>query len=808
MFINSLKISFRYLMKNRTFSFINIFGLTLGFTCFILISLFLQDELSYDKFHSDASRTYRVIQHEQKEDKIRDVAPVAARIGAEALKQFPEVEDAMRISALGRITMGNDPANRGYEPITIADANFFNFFDFELVAGDPETALALPGTLVLSEKLAQKYFGKESALGKKIWTSTQEFTISGVMKDSPKDSHLQVQALFAEATWANYFDWYKNFVNSDWRSNSFITYIKLKDGADAVALSDKLTSLVKTNYPADQEFKSTFTLQPLADIHLYSEDIQGAGMNTAGIKPFYLYIFGAVAVLILLIACLNYMNLSTAAAFKRTREIGTRKTLGAEKLQLVMQFTGEAILLAVSSLAAAIAIVQVVLPAVNEFLGKDLSMTRIPLNLLLAIIATMISAGIISSLYPAYIISKVSPVEAIKREVKFGNRALPFRKMLIVVQFSISIMMIASTLVIYRQLQFMKSKDLGFDVSDLLVVDINSDPLRRNFESVKALFKSVPEVQRISTSTRVPGEWKSFPITTVRGGSPKETETIFVGIDDDFMDTYEIKLVAGRNFSGDKSDSLKVILTKLAVEELGLNDPLGQIIEIPTFRNGGNIRNLEKPFRVEVIGIAENFHFESFREKMMPLVFAYANTPIQRIDYYTMRISTNDWEGTIDKLKAVNNKLAPDDPLEYTFLDGRFKEFYSADVKRGQVFMVFSCVIVFIACLGLFALVSYSIESRTKEIGIRKVLGATVQNIVHMISKEFLLLIFIAGIIAIPITIYLMKSWLQDFAYHIPMGADIFILAAALAATIALLTISFRSIKAAIMNPVKSLRSE
>jgi len=809
MFIKSLKISFRYLMKNRTFSMINIFGLTAGFACFILIALFLIDELNFDRFHSDADRIYRVIQHEQKDNNTRKVAPVAARIGPEAVKQFPEVESVLRISALGRITMGNDPANRGYERIMLADANFFSFFDYGLIEGDPETALAVPDALVLSESVARKYFGREPALGKRIWTSTQEFTVTGIMKDPPKNSHLRIELLFGETTWANYLAWYKNFVASDWRSNSFITYMKVKPGADVQSLSSKLTSLVKDNYPADTEFRSTFSLQPLDDIHLYSDEIQGSEINTAGIKPFYLYIFGAVAVLILLIACLNYMNLSTAATYKRTREIGTRKTLGAEKFQLVMQFTGEAFLLALFSLVVSIAFVQALLPFVNEFLEKDLSITRLPLHLMLAIIAAMIFAGIFSSLYPSWIISRVSPADAIKREIKLGNRAVPLRKMLVVVQFAISIMMIASTMIIYRQLQFMKSKDLGFNVDNLLVVDINSAPLRQNFENVKSRFRSVGEVQRISTSTRVPGEWKSFPITTLKAsGSPEETEMIFVGIDDDFLETYGIRLLAGRNFNGEKSDSLKVILTQLAVEQMGLKDPVGQTIEIPTVRNGGNIQVLETPFRAEVIGVAENFHFESFRQKMMPLVFAYPNTPIQRIDYYTMRISTNDWEATINKLKQVNNQLALDDPLEYTFLDGRFKEFYRPDVKRGQIFMVFSCIIVIIASLGLFALVSYSIESRTKEIGIRKVLGASVQNIVNMISKEFLILILVAGVVAIPVTVYLMKSWLQDFAYHITLGADIFISALTVSCLIALVTISFRSIKAAIMNPVNSLRGE
>ncbi|HYC86099.1 MAG TPA: ABC transporter permease, partial [Chryseosolibacter sp.] len=559
MFINNLKISIRYLLKNRTFSFINVFGLTLGFTCFILIALFLQDELTYDRFHSDADRIYRVIQHEEKDGNIRDVAPVAARIGPEAAKQFPEVEDATRVSAIGRTTMGNDPANRGYERITIADPNFFNFFDFELIEGDPKTALAAPDGLVISESTAKKYFGDQPALGKRIWTSALEFTITGIMKDPPKDSHLQIHVLFAEATWANYFDWYKDFVASDWRSNSFITYVKLRPGANSAAMNEKLTALIKKNYPTDREFKSTYSLQPLTDIHLYSENIQGTEINASGIKPFYLYIFGAVAVLIVLIACLNYMNLSTAAAYKRTREIGTRKTLGAQKSQLVLQFTGEAVLLATVALIAAVAIVQVLLPPINQFLGKDLSLTAVPAELITGIPAAMLLAGVLSSVYPAFIIARVSPAEALKREIRIGNSALPLRKMLVVVQFTVSIMMIASTLIIYRQLEFMKNKELGFNLNNLLVIDINSDPLRRNFETVKERFRSVPEVQSISTSTRVPGEWKSFPIATTRAaGAPEESEMIFVGIDNDFLETYDLKLIAGRNFSGDKADSLKV----------------------------------------------------------------------------------------------------------------------------------------------------------------------------------------------------------------------------------------------------------
>lgn len=815
MLSNYFRIAFRYLLKNRTFSLINIFGLTLGFLCFILITLYLHDELSYDTFHADADRIYRIVQHENLENGTsRKVAQVAARIGPEATKQLPEVEDAFRIQGLGRTTLGNDPARRDYERIISSDDNFFKFFDFELLEGDASTALTIPDGIVLTQKSAEKYFGREPALGRKIWTAMDrdgqpvELQVTGIMKDIPTNSHVQIEMIFSDRSWPTMFTGYNDFMNTDWQSNSFVSYLKLKPGASKKVVEEKLTAMVKANFPKDSDFKSSFTLQPLTDIHLYSDDIQGP-QNANGIKPFYLYMFAGVGILILLIACLNYMNLSTAAAFKRTREIGTRKTLGALKRQLIGQFSGEAVLLSVTSFIIAVTLVQLVLPSVNEFTEKQMVLSALPVKWMYLILGAVIFAGLSSSLYPAYIAAKVKPAEALKKEVKIGNRSLPVRKLLVVAQFSISILMIASTLVIYQQLQYMKSKDLGFNLDNLLVVDINSGQLRRNFENVKAEFARIPEVQSISTSTRVPGEWKSFPVGTVRpSGADAGVEMIYVGIDDDFLSTYNITLLEGRNFVSGSSDSLKVILTKLAVEQLNLTNPVGQIIEIPTVRFGGSIDNLEQPFRAEVIGVADNFHFESFRQKMMPLVFASPNTQIQRIDYYTMKVTTSNWSETIAKLKEVNTKIDPNNPMEYTFLNEQFETFYKADEKRGQTFLIFSSVIVLIACLGLFALVSFAIESRMKEIGIRKVLGASVQSIVALVSKEFLLLVVVACLIALPVSYWLMKSWLAEFAYQIGLGVELFAAAGILAVVIAFVTISFRTIKAATSNPVDSLRNE
>lgn len=815
MLFNHFKISLRHLLNNKTFTFINVFGLTLGFLCFVLLSLYIHDELSFDGFHQDSAKIYRVIQNEKLEDgTIRNVSFIAGRVGPESTTQLPEIESSVRITQLGRLTMGNDPMKRDYEDVTVVDSNFFSFFNFPLLEGDAKTALSQPDGIVISESFAKKYFGDTPAFGKQLWSNRTrngksiEFTVTGIMKDFPKNSHIQYDILFANNTWLSVYDWYRD-MDANWADNSFVTYIKLRDDAVIATTESRVSKLVQTHYPKDRTFKSEFYFQPFTDVHLYSSNIQDNETAGNGMTPFYLYMFAGIAFMLLLIACLNYMNLSTAAALKRTREIGTRKTLGAQRFQLITQFVSDSVVLSVISLSLALTFLQIILPSVNQFTGKDLSLTTLPLEWSLGMLAVVLTAGILSAIYPALITAKVSPAEALKKEFRIANTRLPMRKILVVVQFTISIIMITSTLIVYQQLNFMRSKDIGIQTENLVVIDINSRNLRANYESVKAEFGSPSEVLSISTSTRVPGEWKNFPMATVRPADEANgKEMIYVGIDNDFLTTYDIRLKEGRNFTSGPADSSKVILTELAVKQLGLTNPVGQIIEIPTVRWGGSIEHLPNVLTVEVIGIAEDFHFESLRTDMKPVIFAAPNTYIQAIDYYTLKIKTNNWPEMIEKLKAINTKIEPNNPLEYTFLNGRFEEFYKADAQRGQIFLTFSLIVVLIACMGLFALVSYAVEARVKEIGIRKVLGASVNNIVGMISKEFLLLVFIACAIAIPPAHLFMQKWLSDFAYRINLGAGIFIVAGIIILLIAGLTISLRSIKAATVNPVKSLRSE
>lgn len=817
MYKSYFKISVRQLIKNKTFSAINISVLTLGFTCFLLLSLYLHDELSFDMFHRDAKNIYRLTQREQQDnDTQRSISSVAPAIGKELREQFAEVEDMVRLSAFGRVTLGNDPTHRTHERALSADANFFTFFDFPLVEGDAKSALQEPFSIVVSERIKEKYFGTGPALGKQIWSGYRHngqpvyLTVGGVMKNFPKNSHLQIDILFSEATWHSLYDDYTQYVTTEWVDTEYTTYLKIKPQSNIESLNTKIESLVKSNFPANREFRSSFELQPLDEVHTQSSQLESAAeeFNANSIKPFYLYTFGALGLLLLITACLNYMNLATAVAIKRTREIGTRKTLGAPRTQMVAQFITDSLLFVLLSFFVSVALVYLVLPWINNFTNKEISIGALPFEWLLLVATTIFLVGILAALYPAFIATRVSIVDALKREIKIGG-SLSVRKGLLTLQFAISVMMIASTLIIYQQLNYLREKDLGFSHDNLLVIDVNSRNLRRNFETVKSEFGKPPEVLRVTASTRVPGEWKSFPVATTKSNqNTSGRDMIFVGIDRDFLDTYKIKLLAGRTIQDPVADSLKIVVTQLAVEQLGLTDPIGQQVEIPRVRYGERMQELEVPFRAEIIGVVENFHFESLRSQQMPVIFGAPNTAIQVIDYYTLQIKTQNWSNTLETLKAINHQLDPDTPLEYTFLDNRFEEMYLADTRRGQIFLVLSIIVVIIASLGLFALVSYSVESRVKEIGVRKVMGASISSIVGLISKEFLRIVIIAGVIGLPIAAYFMQSWLEEFAYHIPVGVLVFIEALMITLVIAFMTIGVRTLHAATENPVKSLRSE
>lgn len=767
------------------------------------------DELSFDTFHDDSDEIYRVIQHiTESSGDSRNLATIAPLVGTEAESRFPEVTDQTQIISIGRNTVGNEPLERDYETIWIADENFFQFFDFEFIDGDPTTALSQPDNLVITESIALKYFGDIDVVGQSLFTNTYVATIAGVIEDFPANSHLSFELVHAEPTWAREISGWNEFVTTNWTSNSMVTYVKMQSGFDKTAFENKLTNLVTGNYSDDVEYTSSFSLQPLKDIHLYSADIQG-GLNANQGSPLYLYMFSIVGVLILIIACFNYMNLSTASASRRTREVGMRKTLGAVKGQLITQYLGESLVIALLSLVLAVTTVELSLPWANELTGKELFLPFNNYLLIIGLLSVALVSGILSSLYPAFFLSKVNPASAFKNEVKIGNTNFSLRKALIITQFAISIGMIATTIIIYQQLNFVKDKELGFNKENRLVIDINSGAFRSQFESIKEEFGKLSEVRSVSASSRVPGEWKVLPVANVdRTDSDISTQMNYVAADGDFLETFEINLLQGRNLRNTIADSNSVLITQTGAKRLGLENPIGQIVHIPSTIWNGDFAEQETPFSPEIVGIVEDFYFESLHQTQKPVMIASYRNPIHNIDYFTLNIVADDWQWTIARLKEISFRFDPENPMEYTFLDNRFDEIYQADQLRGQLFFIFSMVIIFIAAMGLFALASFTIESRVREIGVRKVLGASVQNIIYLVCKDFLSLVIIGFIIATPLAWYVIEQWLTDFAYRISISPLFFILAGVIAIGIALITIGYHAIKSAMLNPVDSLRSE
>jgi putative ABC transport system permease protein len=625
--------------------------------------------------------------------------------------------------------------------------------------------------------------------------------ITGVFKNHPSNSSFDFNNVISESS----LTWETN----DWASNNFSVYTLLKPNANSTAVSHKLQKLLLDNFKPEIGTTVSFELQPIKDIHLNSENIVDGGKNSnveaiAQGNPLYVKIFSFVALFILLIAAINYMNLTTARASSRLKEIGVRKTIGAFKSHLIKQFLLESLLVTVISFVLAVACVNLLLPSLNNFINKQLSLGfSTDYRIWLTAIALVIILGFLSGSYPALMLSRFKPVLLLKGMKVPIKGDLSLRKGLVVFQFTISIVMIIATIVLFLQVRYLNNTDLGFNKDLLVVIDVNTGKARSEFETIKTEISKIATVKSVSTTSRVPGEWKSYRTVKIKktGASDEHKVAYLFGADKDFIKTYEIKLLSGRNFDT-PNDSTSVII----------NETSQQIVEIPSFSRGSGsfepIDSTNIPFKPRVIGIVKDFHFQSLHDKIEPLVLAYNKNPIHTIDYYTAKIEANNIQGTLDKLKAVMVNIDKDDPFEYHFLDQQLARFYVEDQRRQTLLIWIALATIFIACLGLFGLATYSAKQRVKEIGVRKVLGATLLNIAALLSKDFLKLVLIANVIAFPIALWGINKWLQEYAYHVNVSWWVFVLAAAIAIVIALLTVSYQAIKAAISNPVKSLRTE
>jgi putative ABC transport system permease protein len=822
MFKNYFKTAFRTLFKSKLYTTLNVAGLAFGLSCFLLIGLYVFDELTFDQQHSQVDRIYRVVEHKNVNGEATTIAGIGYKLAEESKRVVTGVENTTRIQRTGRanILTTENPGNFFQETVTVADQHFLDIFDFALISGDRKTALAEPNTILINEDLAIKLFGKKDGLlGKTLQFSFWEppLKITGILKNHPRNSSFDFSSVMSDASYAN-TDFYKRIAQEDWLSNNFSVYALLKPNADARSVADGMSKLVHSNFNAPAGTSYSFSLQPLKDVHLKSGDIV-EGARNSNVDPIpkgsviYIKIFSFIALFVLLIAGINYMNLTTARASSRLKEIGVRKAIGAVRGNLIRQFLVESLLVTLFAFLVALAVVNLLLPAFNQFTNKQLSLgISSDYRIWLYAIGFALVTALLSGSYPALMLSRFKPVMLVKGLKMEHKSGLSLRKGLVIFQFTISVVMIIATIVLFLQVKYMNTTNLGFNKDLLVVIDVNTGKARSNFEAVKAEIAKIPAVKNVSVTSRVPGEWKSYRTIKIKNnGSTEELKVAYMfGADKDFLKTFEVKLLSGRNFNT-PNDSACIIINETAAKMLGIAEAGEQIVEIPAMSRGaafGPINDENIAFTPRIIGIVKDFHFQSLKDKIEPLILAYNNNPLQVIDYYSARVDASNISGTLDKLKAVMVNNDKDDPFEYHFLDEQLALFYIEDGRRQTILIWVALATIFIACLGLFGLATYSAEQRIKEIGVRKVLGATVTNLASLLSKDFLKLVLIANGIAFPVGWWAANKWLEDYAYHIKIEWWVFVLAGALAIGIALLTVCYQAVRAALVNPVKSLRTE
>jgi putative ABC transport system permease protein len=788
---NYFKIAFRNLMKNKIFSFINILGLTIGITVCMMIYLFIMNEFSVDKFHKQGKNIYRVM---RVYDPSKPGTPYLSGPYAPALlNDYPsEIEKVVRVMATdGTIAFGNKVFSE--KKLYLADAEFFSLFSFPLLKGNPVTVLKNPGSVVLTEATAKKYFGKEDPIGKVVELSKHlQLKVTGIAKDVPSNSHLNFDLIVPLSNYSNE-DWFKV-----WTNNNFFTYVLLDKKVDEAQLEKRFPQFMDKYMGKDMArmgAKQDLSLTPLSDI--YFESASDFDNVKHGDKR-VVYIFLSIAVLILIIACINFMNLSTIRAVERSKEVGLRKVMGAVRTHLVWQFIGESILLTIISCLLSIGLLQLCMPFYNQLLGYTLSASWNALPLYLFLLGVIVVVGILAGSYPAFFLSAFSPHEALKGKLRLGKGGSFFRQAMVVTQFSISVFLIIGTIIIMNQLNYVKNKELGYEQEQTVIVPINNGDIYNHRYTFKNELQNNSSIASVSLASGEPGGFFDQHTFEAEGrnGQIWKSRTEFA--DFEFVKTLGLKIIAGRDFSGQHSTDTTeaVLINRSAAATLGFT---------PEEAVGKWVKNtIRDNSRRRIVGVVEDFNFLSLKENMDALVIS----PSEDRRVIIIKVKPGNIHSAIATIEKTYSKVASGYPFEYSFLNQKFDELYKTDLRQQTILIVFSGLAIFIACLGLFGLASFTAAKRIKEIGVRKVLGSTTQGIVVLLSKDLLKPVLLATIIAIPAGYYAMSIWLQNFAYRIPLHWWIFVLAATITISIALLTVSIKAIKAALMNPAKSLRSE
>lgn len=801
MLSNYLKIAYRNLLRHKSFSFLNILGLTLGLTACLLIWVFVGDEKSFDKFIPQGDRIYRVYYQITNNEGTSNIATVPPIFATVLQQNFSEVENTLRVlNNQGKVLFETGNIRLYEERGIYADPTFFEFFPLSFSYGSPEKALDDPTSVMLSQEMAQRYFGKENPVGKEILVDKKPFQVKGVFANHPK-FHLDINYILPMAASGLTHEQLQN-----WSTYSYNTYVKLKKGTNATTLEAQLQAYARP-YIKDEVATFLPVFQSLHDIHLYSSAFKYDMAVRGNIT--YVKALTIIALFILLIACFNFVNLATAKSLQRAKEVGVRKTIGATRKQLMVQYILETLLLAFISMAISVALTFLILPWLNQFTEKQISFELFtspwiaPLLLLLTV-----GVGVIAGFYPALVLSGYQPVRVLKGNLVSESQPgkTPWlRHSLVVIQFSLSVLLIISAIVVITQVNYLHNKSLGFNKEQIMFFPMRGDNLFKNYETFKNELLQSPNVSSVSIGYGFPGDMFGDGLMTApMEGVEKKIKATQMMVDHDYIPTLGLQLVAGRNFSKDMQTDKDAayIINETAAKELGYTTPgqaLGQTLLWNTWRKPDMVKN------GQVIGVVKDFHFKSLYDKMEPAVLQIYPEAYWKV---AVKLKTASIGTTLTHVQGVWSKFSPDYPIEYNFLDESFDQMYKAEDKLKSLLCIFTAITVFVACLGLFGLAAYAAERRKKEIGIRKVLGASVEGIVLLLSKEFVKLVVVALLIASPLAWYAMNSWLEDFAYRIDLEWWIFALAGVLAILIALLTVSFQSIKAALMNPVKYLRSE
>jgi putative ABC transport system permease protein len=805
MFRNYLVTAFRNLFKSRGFSVINIAGLSVGMAACILILMFIRDELSYDAYHENGDRIYRLaVDYKLRSEEAR-IATVGASTAVELVSLYPEVENAVRFRVYGDLVVQHGQKSFREPRAVYVDPSFFDIFSIPLVAGDQETVLDEPFSAVLTRETAVKYFGTEDVLGRTLLVENRDdYKVTGIIDRIPDNSHFHFDMLMSMSST-------EESRSPDWLSLNFQTYLLLSPDVDPQALEAKLPDLVFdrvgkqlqqiTGFPPKLIFASgvvrfRYFLQPLRDIHLHSHLMVEFEPNS-DIK--YIYIFSVIALFILVIASINFVNLTTARSAGRAKEVGVRKVLGSQRAQLIRQFSSESIFFSLLSMLLALLIVSLFLPLFNHLSGKHLSLSHLGSLVPIALIVLMaLVTGLFSSLYPSLLLSGFSPSRVLKGDLQHGMSSRRLRSALVIFQFAASIILIIGTIVIYRQLHFIQNKKLGYEKEQVLVMD-NAMLLGDSIQSFKKDMLNNPDFRMGTVSSYLPvpsgrNAMSFFPEGDIQSTFPVQTWTV----DHGYIPTLGMSVVKGRNFSEEFStDSGAVIINQTMARELEWDNPLGKRLSTILSEKGDRAT-------YEVIGVVEDFHFESLRNDISPLALCLGTSP----DYMSFRIGTEDVSQSITALRQKWEDYLPLQPFEYFFLDERFDTVYQAERRIGEIAGVFSGLALIIGCLGLLGLASFTAEQRTKEIGVRKILGASAGSIVKLLLREYFLLIALANAIAWPVAYFLMREWLREFAFRAPFSLWIPIAAGAAAAAIALFTVGFLALKTAVSNPAQSLRYE